>query len=76
MISCERGVTNPQFRLTETRSSSSSDTSTLPFFCAHFITAEPLAYITAKTNGLDELASEILESAGLTEDDVEDRELL
>jgi coatomer protein complex subunit alpha (xenin) len=45
---------------------------TLSAFCAHFITAEPLAYITAKTNGLHELASEILESTGLTEDDVED----
>jgi hypothetical protein len=31
-----------------------------------------LAYVTAKTNGLDELASEILESTGLTEADVED----
>ncbi|KAJ7877137.1 coatomer WD associated region-domain-containing protein [Mycena leptocephala] len=32
----------------------------------------PLAYLTAKTNGLDELAQEILESAGLTEADVDD----
>jgi coatomer protein complex subunit alpha (xenin) len=31
-----------------------------------------LAYVTAKTNGLHELAGEILESTGLTEDDVED----
>ncbi|KAJ7710161.1 coatomer WD associated region-domain-containing protein, partial [Mycena olivaceomarginata] len=30
----------------------------------------PLAYLTAKTNGLDELAQEMLESAGLTEADV------
>jgi len=32
----------------------------------------PLAYLTAKTNGLDELAAEILEAAGLTEADVDD----
>ncbi|KAK7039525.1 coatomer subunit alpha [Favolaschia claudopus] len=32
----------------------------------------PLAYLTAKTNGLEELAQEILESAGLTEADVDD----
>ncbi|KII84248.1 hypothetical protein PLICRDRAFT_701838 [Plicaturopsis crispa FD-325 SS-3] len=32
----------------------------------------PLAYLTAKTNGLDELAEEILEAAGLTEADVDD----
>jgi coatomer protein complex subunit alpha (xenin) len=31
-----------------------------------------LAYVTAKTNGLHELASEILESTGLTEADIED----
>jgi coatomer protein complex subunit alpha (xenin) len=31
-----------------------------------------LAYLTAKTNGLDELAGEILEAAGLTEADVDD----
>jgi coatomer protein complex subunit alpha (xenin) len=33
---------------------------------------DPLAYLTAKTNGLDELVQEILESAGLTEADVDD----
>ncbi|KAJ3516748.1 hypothetical protein NLJ89_g923 [Agrocybe chaxingu] len=32
----------------------------------------PLAYLTAKTNGLDDLAAEILEAAGLTETDVDD----
>ncbi|KAJ6495248.1 coatomer WD associated region-domain-containing protein [Mycena sanguinolenta] len=32
----------------------------------------PLAYLTAKTNGLEELAQEILEAAGLTEADVDD----
>ncbi|KAF9530156.1 coatomer subunit alpha-2 [Crepidotus variabilis] len=32
----------------------------------------PLAYLTAKTNGFDDLAAEILEAAGLTEDDVDD----
>ncbi|KDR80106.1 hypothetical protein GALMADRAFT_242343 [Galerina marginata CBS 339.88] len=32
----------------------------------------PLAYLTAKTNGLDDLAAEILEAAGLTEADVDD----
>jgi coatomer protein complex subunit alpha (xenin) len=31
-----------------------------------------LAYLTAKTNGLDELAAEILEAAGLTEADIDD----
>lgn len=31
-----------------------------------------MAYLTAKTNGLDELAAEILEAAGLTEADVDD----
>ena len=33
---------------------------------------DPLAYLTAKTNGLDDLAGEILEVAGLTEADVDD----
>lgn len=33
---------------------------------------EPLAYLTAKTNGLDDLASEILSTAGLNEADLED----
>lgn len=32
----------------------------------------PLAYLTAKTNGLDEIAQEILEGAGLTEADMDD----
>lgn len=32
----------------------------------------PLAYLTAKTNGFDDLATEILEDAGLTVDDLED----
>ncbi|TFK34464.1 coatomer subunit alpha-2 [Crucibulum laeve] len=32
----------------------------------------PLAYITAKTNGLEELASEILEAAGLTQADADE----
>ncbi|THH32069.1 hypothetical protein EUX98_g2109 [Antrodiella citrinella] len=32
----------------------------------------PLAYLTAKTNGLEDIASEILEAAGLTEADVDD----
>ncbi|KAH9947517.1 coatomer subunit alpha-2 [Amylocystis lapponica] len=32
----------------------------------------PLAYLTAKTNGLDNVALEILEAAGLTEADVDD----
>jgi coatomer protein complex subunit alpha (xenin) len=31
-----------------------------------------LAYLTAKTNGLDDLAAEILEAAGLTEADIDD----
>lgn len=34
--------------------------------------SDPLAYLTAKTNGLDDLAAEILEAAGLTEADVDD----
>lgn len=33
---------------------------------------DPLAYLTAKTNGLDELAAEILEAAGLSESDLDD----
>ncbi|KAF8649608.1 hypothetical protein AX16_005698 [Volvariella volvacea WC 439] len=32
----------------------------------------PLAYLTAKTNGLEDLAAQILEDAGLTEADVDD----
>jgi len=32
----------------------------------------PLAYLTAKTNGLDDVALEILEASGLTEADVDD----
>jgi len=32
----------------------------------------PLAYLTAKTNGLDEIAQEILDEAGLEESDLED----
>lgn len=31
-----------------------------------------MAYLTAKTNGLEELAAEILQAAGLTETDVDD----
>lgn len=34
--------------------------------------ADPLAYLTAKTNGLEEEAAEILEAAGLSEADVDD----
>ena len=33
---------------------------------------DPLAYLTAKTNGFDDLAVEILEAAGLTNADVDD----
>ena len=33
---------------------------------------DPLAYLTAKTNGLEGVAVEILEAAGLTEADVDD----
>jgi len=36
------------------------------------IGADPLAYLTAKTNELEELAEEILESAGLTPSDIDD----
>lgn len=36
------------------------------------IVGDPLAYLTAKTNGLDELALEILEVAGLSEADIDD----
>jgi coatomer protein complex subunit alpha (xenin) len=35
-------------------------------------TLDPLAYLTAKTNGLEDVALEILEAAGLTESDVDD----
>jgi len=37
-----------------------------------FLSVDPLAYLTAKTNSLADLAAEILESAGLTEADVDD----
>ncbi|KAH8925535.1 hypothetical protein BT69DRAFT_1216366, partial [Atractiella rhizophila] len=33
---------------------------------------DPLAYITARTNGLDDLAQEVLEAAGLTAEEVEE----
>lgn len=33
---------------------------------------DPLAYLTAKTNGLEDVALQILEAAGLTEGDVDD----
>lgn len=36
------------------------------------ILLDPLAYLTAKTNGLEDIALEILEAAGLNEADVED----
>lgn len=42
------------------------------FWFSTDVPADPLAYLTAKTNGLDELAVEILETAGLTEADVDD----
>lgn len=35
-------------------------------------TIDPLAYLTARTNGLDDVALEILEAAGLNEADVDD----
>lgn len=35
-------------------------------------TPDPLAYLTAKTNGLEDIALEILEGAGLTESDIDD----
>lgn len=38
----------------------------------HHCFPDPLAYLTAKTNGLTDLAQEILEEAGLTELDIED----
>jgi coatomer subunit alpha len=41
-------------------------------FCFLLAIADPLAYLTAKTNGLDELALEILEVAGLSEADIDD----
>ena len=46
----------------------------IPFFHVSKSKAllDPLAYLTAKTNGLDDLAAEILEAAGLTEADVDD----
>lgn len=39
---------------------------------AYVFYADPLAYLTANTNGLAELAAEILEEAGLTEADIDD----
>ena len=48
----------------------------LPFFdiylSACVLAIDPLAYLTAKTNGLTDLAQEILDGAGLTELDMED----
>ncbi|KAF7351614.1 Coatomer subunit alpha [Mycena sanguinolenta] len=41
-------------------------------YAVAFSPIDPLAYLTAKTNGLEELAQEILEAAGLTEADVDD----
>lgn len=47
-----------------------------PFICLltglSILPLDPLAYLTAKTNGLDDVALEILEAAGLTEADVDD----
>ena len=40
--------------------------------CVFSVALDPLAYLTAKTNGLDDVALEILEAAGLTEADVDD----
>ena len=42
------------------------------YFISPWRYLDPLAYLTAKTNGLDDLANEILEAAGLTEADVDD----
>jgi coatomer protein complex subunit alpha (xenin) len=36
------------------------------------VISDPLAYLTAKTNNLPEIAEEILETAGLTEADIDD----
>ena len=36
------------------------------------LSADPLAYLTAQTNGLSDIAQEILEEAGLTEADIDD----
>ena len=36
------------------------------------VVSDPLAYLTAKTNGLDDIALQILEAAGLSEADVDD----
>lgn len=44
----------------------------LPFCPTNECLVDPLAYLTAKTNGLDDIALEILEAAGLTEADVDD----
>lgn len=46
--------------------------SALHFAKTLHIIPDPLAYLTAKTNGLEEEAAEILEAAGLTEADVDD----
>jgi len=39
---------------------------------SHPLSTDPLAYLTAKSNGFDNLAAEILEGAGLTEADIDD----
>jgi len=46
--------------------------SALRFSMILHIIPDPLAYLTAKTNGLEDEAAEILEAAGLTEADVDD----
>ena len=38
--------------------------------CLSSLLAVPLAYLTAKTNGLEDLAQEVLDAAGLTPEDV------
>ena len=44
----------------------------VPIHGVIYVIPDPLAYLTAKTNNLPEIAQEILEEAGLTEADVDD----
>lgn len=43
-----------------------------PFYFYFFEKTDPLAYLTAKSNGFDDLAAEILEGVGLVEADIQD----
>ncbi len=68
---CMRVMCKAELRSSETLASVSSDKSYLTSQSLKYC-VDPLAYLTAKTNGFDDLAAEILEAAGLTDADVDD----